>query len=236
MVFMIKVLFEWIGINTLVSYVFYKSVITFFLLMPGILPYAKNRYRTWQNDTRSLLAQQFRESILAVSTALNAGYSVENAFIEAYHDMHKMYGDDAPITKEYHTIVLRLRDNEQIEAIIRDFARRSEIEDINDFAAVFESAKRIGGDMTNIIKRAAANISEKIEVKREIETSMSAKKLEFKIMTAVPFGILLYLQASSAEFISSLYHNPVGQVIMTIALTLYICGIIMAEKIINIEV
>ena len=115
------------------------------------------------NEQRSLLSLQFRESILAVSTALNAGYSVENAFIEAYHDMRKMYGDDAPITKEYQRIVLRLRDNEQIEDIVRDFGRRSGIEDINDFAGVFESAKRIGGDMTAIIKKASSGISEKIK-------------------------------------------------------------------------
>ncbi len=236
MVFMIRVLFEWMGIDFLVSYVFYKNVISFILFLPGFILYAKHRYISYQKDNRALLALQFRESILSVSTALNAGYSVENAFIEAYHDMYKMYGSDAPITKEYHTIVFRLRDNEPIEAIINDFARRSKIEDINDFAAVFGSAKRIGGDMTNIIKHASANISEKIAVKREIETSMSAKKLEMKIMIAVPFCILLYLQASSADFISVLYHNTTGQIIMTIALVLYICGILLAEKIINIEV
>ena len=188
------------------------------------------------NEQRSLLSLQFRESILAVSTALNAGYSVENAFIEAYHDMRKMYGDDAPITKEYQRIVLRLRDNEQIEDIVRDFGRRSGIEDINDFAGVFESAKRIGGDMTAIIKKASSGISEKIDVKREIETSMSSRKLELKIMTAVPFCILLYLQITSSDFISVLYHNPTGQIIMTAALVLYLLGIITAEKIINIEV
>ncbi len=233
---MIRVLFEWIGIDTLISYVFYKSIIAFFILLPGGIFYAWYRLRTWRRDERSALAVQFRESILAVSTSLNAGYSVENAFIEAYHDMQKMYGDEAPITKEYHRIVLKLRDNEQLEDILKEFARRSRIEDINDFAGVFESAKRIGGDMTGIIKRAATNISEKIEVKREIETSMSARKLELKIMIIVPFLILFYLQASSPDFIGILYHNLRGQIIMTAALAIYLCGIIMAEKIINIEV
>ncbi len=233
---MIKVLFEWLGIDALISYVFYKSYIAFFILMPAMVLYARFRYKSWQRDKRSQLTLQFRESILAVNTALNAGYSVENAFIEAYNDMDKMYGADAPITIEYRTIVLRLRDNEQIEAVIKDFARRSEIEDINDFAAVFESAKRIGGDMSAIIKRAASNISEKIDVKREIETSISSKKLELKIMIAVPFCILLYLQASSADFISVLYHNTVGQIVMSTALIIYLCGIFLAERIINIEV
>ncbi len=236
MVFTIKVLFEWTAIALLVSYVFYRSFMVFFILLVGIVPYMKFRHSQEHRRRRSVLSMQFRESILAVSTAMNAGYSVENAFIEAYHDMKEMYGDEAPITEEYHRIVMKLRDNEQIEYIIRDFGRRSGIEDIEDFAAVFESAKRIGGDMTKIIKRAASNISDKIDVKREIETSMSARRLELRVMEAVPFGILLYLQIGSSDFISILYHNLMGQVLMTAALATYAIGVMIAEKIIDIEV
>ena len=235
-VFTIRSLFEWTAICALTAYVFYRSMTAFFILLPGIIPYTGYRSRQAEQNRKKLLSMQFRESILAVSTALNAGYSVENAFIEAYHDMKEMYGDDAPITREFYRIVLRLRDNEQIEYIIRDFGRRSEIEDINDFAAVFEAAKRIGGDMTKIIKRASANISEKIDVKREIETSMSARKLELRVMEAVPFGILLYLQTGSSGFISILYRDMTGRLLMTAALTVYLAGVYMAEKIINIEV
>ncbi len=235
-VFMIRALFEWAAIDALVAYVFYRSFIALLILAPLAVPYVRFRRSQWKRENRSILAVQFRESILAVSTALNAGYSVENAFIEAYHDMKEMYGEEAPITEEYHRIVLRLRDNEQIEYIIKDFGRRSGIEDINDFAAVFEAAKRIGGDLTKIIRRAATNISDKIDVKREIETSMSARKLELRVMEAVPFGILLYLQGGSSDFMSVLYHNPMGQALMTAALILYVTGVLIAEKIISFEV
>lgn len=234
--FMIRILFEWTALCALTAYVFYRSLPAFAVLLPGIFPYAKYRRSREEQNRRSLLSMQFRESILAVSTALNAGYSVENAFIEAYRDMKEMYGDDAPITLEYYRIVLRLRDNEQIEYIIRDLGRRSEIEDINDFAAVFEAAKRIGGDMTKIIKKASANISEKIDVKREIETSMSARRLELRVMEVVPFAILLYLQTGSSDFISILYRDIAGRMLMTAALAVYLAGVYMAEKIINIEV
>ena len=233
---MIRILSEWAALSALTAYVFYRSIIAFIAMLPGIIPYARMRSGQNRAAERALLSVQFRESILAVSTALNAGYSVENAFIEAYHDMKEMYGTDAPITREYHKIVLRLRDNEQIEYIIRDMGRDSGIEDINDFAAVFESAKRIGGDMTKIIKRASANISEKIDVKREIETSLSARRLELKVMEIVPFGILLYLQSGSSDLISILYQGAAGRLLMTAALAVYAFGVWMAERIINIEV
>lgn len=234
--FMIRIMFEWTLLCAVTSYIFYRSVTSFLVLLPGFLFYAKLRLKQSENDRKKTLALQFRESILAVSTALNAGYSVENSFIEAWHDMKRMYGEDAPISEEYRRIVMKLRDNEQIEYIIRDFGRRSCIEDINDFAAVFEAAKRIGGDMTKIIKRASSNISEKIEVKREIETAMTSRKLETRIMEIMPFGILLYLQTGSSGMISVLYQGIAGRIIMTLSLAIYLAGVLMAEKIIDIEV
>ena len=233
---MIRIMFEWMLLCAVTSYVFYRSVTALLILLPGFIFYARFRLRQSEKDRRKTLALQFRESILAVSTALNAGYSVENSFIEAWHDMKRMYGEEAPISEEYRRIVMKLRDNEQIEYIIRDFGRRSGIEDINDFAAVFEAAKRIGGDMTKIIKRASSNISEKIEVKREIETAMTSRRLETRIMEIMPFGILLYLQTGSSEMISVLYKGAAGRAIMTAALAIYLAGVLMAEKIIDVEV
>ena len=220
----------------MLAYVFYQSIFAFFIFLPVIIPYGKMRKKQFEKAARLQLSLQFRESILAVSTALNAGYSVENAFVEAYHDMQDMYGDDAPITGQYRQVVARLRDNEQIEIILSDLADRSGIEDIADFAGVFESAKRIGGDMTKIIRRAATNISDKIEVMREIDTSMSAKRMETRVMEIVPFGIMLYLRMGSSDFLSVLYSGMAGRLIMTVALIIYIFSFIIAEKILDVEV
>ena len=233
---MIRILFEWTAVCAAAAYVFYRSLTAFIVLIPGFLFYSKLRLKQAERERRKNLALQFRESILAVSTALNAGYSVENSFIEAWHDMKRMYGDEAMITEEYKKIVMKLRDNEQIEYIIREFGRNSGVEDINDFAAVFEAAKRIGGDMTKIIKRASSNISEKIDVKREIDTAVSSRRLETRIMEVMPFGILMYLQAGSPELISVLYQGMAGRIIMTAALVIYAAAVFMAEKIIDIEV
>ena len=171
-----------------------------------------------------------------MSNALNAGYSVENAFLEAYSDMEDMFGSDAVITVEYRRIAKRLKNNEAIEAITGDLATRSGIEDIRDFADVFATCKRTGGDMTKIIKRAASNISDKMDVKREIDTILSSRKYEQRIMEIIPFAIIGYLGVTSDGFLDVLYHNITGAAVMTVCLCIYITGFVLAEKITKIEV
>ena len=230
------VIIEFIGIDALISFIFYRSILPFVLILPLFFKYRKYRKKVFSEKRKKELSAQFRESILSVSNALNAGYSVENAFIEGYSDMQQMYGSDAVITKEYRMIAKRLKNNESIELIMSDFAERSGIEDIKDFADVFSAAKRTGGDMTKIIKRAASNISDKIDVKREIDTLMSSKKYEQRIMEIVPFAIIGYLGITSPGFLDILYHNLTGVAVMSVCLAIYASGFYLAEKVINIEV
>ena len=228
--------FEFTAIDMLISFIFYRSAIPFLLLLPFFPFYLKYRIRQLEEKKRKELSYQFRESIMSVSNALNAGYSVENAFLEAYSDMEDMFGSEAVITTEYRKMAKRLRNNEAIEMIIADLAARSGIEDILDFADVFATAKRTGGDMTKIIKRAASNISEKMDVKREIDTILSSRKYEQRVMEAIPFAIIGYLGITSPGFLDVLYHNVTGAVVMTICLLIYLAGFVSAEKIMRIEV
>ncbi|MCR4740695.1 MAG: hypothetical protein K5886_10620, partial [Lachnospiraceae bacterium] len=125
----------------------------------------------------------------------------------------------------------RLRSNETLEKILLDLSERSGIEDIEDFANVFAAAKRSGGDFTRIIRKAAESIGDKMDIRREIRTATSSKRYETRIMEAVPFGIIVYLNLTSPGFLSVLYHDLKGYVIMTVCLLLYLTGFCMAEKI-----
>ncbi len=110
------------------------------------------------------------------------------------------------------------------------------MQDIKDFADIFQIAKRGGGDMRAIIMNTAQIIGDKQEVRLEIETVMSEKKLEQMIMRYIPFFIMFYISVTSAGYFESLYHNIMGQLIMTVALVVYGIACHLSDKILNIEV
>ena len=58
-----------------------------------------------------------------------------------------------------------------------------------------------------------------------METMISAKKLEEKIMMVMPYGILFYLRISNGGFLDVLYHNGIGIVLMTI----FLAGVYLAN-------
>ena len=87
-----------------------------------------------------------------------------------------------------------------------------------------------------MIERSALVIEEKVETEKEIQILINAKRMEQKIMSITPFGILLYISATSKGFFDVLYHNPAGIAIMTACMGVYLTAVRLSGKIVNIEV
>jgi tight adherence protein B len=219
-----------------IGYLFYSSLFgVMALMLYGFLYVHRNRKnlieeRKWQ------LNLQFRDGLASVSSALNAGYSVENGFVKAVIDLKLMYPEDAYIVCEFEGIVRQIHMNQALEEVLVDFADRSGVEDIANFAEVFITAKRTGGDIIKIIRATESVISDKIEVKREIRTMITGKRFETNIMCIIPFCIILYLRMFSPGFLNPIYHNLFGVLFMTVLLIIYYFVYNLVQRITNIEV
>lgn len=218
------------------AWLFYDSIVAWFLLMPFVLLSLKDKSRMLCQKRIRRLEVEFREVILGVSANLQAGYSVENAFREAYRDIVLLYGQDCVMAAELRLMFRRLENNEQLEHVLMNLADRSGVQDIRDFADIFQIAKRGGGDMREIIANTADIIGDKQEVRREIETVVSEKKLEQQIMRGIPFFIILYISVTTKGYFESLYHNITGWMIMTVSLGVHAAACRISDRILNIRI
>ncbi len=226
---------EGMMILTLISYVFYRSPIAFLVLIPALVPFIDYKRKQKIEKRKKELTLQFREMMYSLIAGLQAGYSVENAFKNSYSDLVLLYGKEEMMPEEVEIINRGLRNNINIEELLFDLSGRSHIRDITDFAEVFSIAKRSGGNLPEILNNTASAISDRIDVSREIETQVSAKKMEQRIMDLVPFGIILYIDSTTPGFFDPLYHNVAGVALMTALLAVYVIAFLMGEKILKIS-
>lgn len=218
------------------GYFFYRSVLACLFLTPLFVFYLKEKSEELAKKRRQELNLQFKDTILAVSANQKAGYSVENAFREAYRDMALLYGDESCICKELRYIIQGLDNNVVLEKLLFNLGVRSHMQDILQFADVFWIAKRSGGNMTEILSETAGVIEQKLDTDQEIQVLISAKKMEQKIMNMVPFMIILYISLTSKGFFDALYHNLAGIFIMTVCLLIYLAAYKLSRQLVEIEV
>ena len=197
----------------------------------NLLP-EKKRYRRQQEYEMTL---QFRSGLQGISSALSAGYSIENSFKEARRDLVLLYGEDSLLVREFLWIERQLALNQPLENLLFTFGNRWNTEDILHFAQVFQTAKRSGGDLIAITRRTAEKISEKIEVKREIHTMIAGKRLEGKVMCVIPLGIIAYFWVCSPGFLDCLYTSS-GRPVMTVLLLVYVAAYYWSGRLCDIEV
>ena len=219
-----------------VSYLFYGTWICAILFSPYLIRYI----RSWEKQTikkrQHTFRLQFKEAIQSLSAGLNVGYSVENALREACKELRGMYRKDEIILRELTYMIRQLQMNVTAENALQEFAARTQDEDVQTFVTVFNLAKRSGGDTLEIIRGAVRQMGEKIDVEREVQTVISAKKMEFRIMTAIPFAMIVYLRISFPELLGVLYGNAAGIIIMTVCLVIYLVTYEMGKRIVEIEV
>lgn len=90
--------------------------------------------------------------------------------------------------------------------------------------------------MTAILQNTAEIIEQKAETKKEIETFLSARRFEQKIMTGMPFVLMLYVEVTSPGYFDGMYHNLSGIVIMSISLFVYLLAFLWGKRLAEIEV
>ena len=225
-----------IGIFVLLIYLFYNSVIAGIILSPCLCIYYINWKREYIRKKEQEFRQQFGEALKAFMTALNVGYSVENAIRSIPKEMKLLFGNKAVIIREFSYMIRQLEMNVTAERAFREFAGRVKSEEVYSFVTVFTTLKRSGGDMIQVLKHTIDKICTSMEVKREIETMIAAKKMEFRIMTMIPLGIIVYMKISFPEFMSVLYRSTVGVVVMSGCLLIYIGAWYLGKRMLEIEV
>lgn len=220
----------------MIAWFFYHSGYAVLPLSGFLILWKSRTAKKLAEERKEKLVLQFRDFILAVSSGLQAGYSIENAFLEAGRETIELHGEQSLIGQEIKLICHGIGNHVSLEMLLLDLGRRSDQDDIGDFAEIFSIARRSGGNLREIIRKSAEMTGEKIAVQREIRTILSSRRYEQKIMNMIPILIIAYLQMTSQGYFNALYGNLPGILIMTGALAVYLAAWHISDKMVEIEV
>lgn len=219
------------------GWLFFNSPIAAIGLALLAVPFEKHWLRSRAEKRRKELETQFKDMLFSLSASFQSGRHMKEAILEARDNLLGVYPQTAPINTELELMARQLASGGESEReVLFDFARRSGSEDARYFAEVYYTCLTTGGDLCRVVNRTAEIILEKMSIRREIDTLMAQKKYEAKLLTAVPFMILLYLRFSSPAYLEQLYTTALGLCVMAAALAALAIAFVWSGKIMSIEV
>ena len=225
-----------LGLDFVLAYLFYNT----YWAALGLLPVSAIYFYGWWNQAchkRELrFREQFQNSLQIKASMLRTGYSVENAIRETEKELKTLYSNETRICEEYEQMSRGLNMNLTAEQVLRELAGRVPQEDVVQLVTVFVASKRMGGDGIGILKESIRILCGKAETEREIETLIAAKRFEFRLMCVIPLGMILYMRFAFPQFLSVLYGNVFGVLVMSSCLGMYMFAYQLGNRMTRIEV
>lgn len=207
------------------------------LLFPAVAVWYFRELKTYAIQKRKeRLKASFLPAAESFVAALRAGYSAEKAVTESRRDMQRLSGTGDLMVQELKAMEKQLHVGTALEVLFQDLADRSGVEDIGHFARVFAAGKRTGGDLDQILTMTLQHMKQKMETQKDIEAEIASRKMEQRIMSLVPWGILLYLRTSSGDYMAVLYQGMAGRTVMTVCFLAAALADFWGRKITDIQV
>lgn len=240
-------------IGAAVGYLFYGGIGKDAYGNPTILTYIMNVFvmalvgitagvrflpiRTKQilDKRRRALNEQFRSMLEGLTTSLGAGNNVMDSFLNVREDLKMQYEEDAFILQELEVIIKGIENNIAIEDLLHDFGKRSGNDDILNFAEVFRISYRKGGNIKDIIQNTHSILSQKMEIREDIETMVASNKMEQNIMIVMPVVLVALIKGMSAEFADN-FVTPAGIASTTIGVACFVGAYVLGQKILDIKI
>lgn len=222
------------AVGAVVGWLFYESKIVSVIvgLVCGFafLPMRKKQII---EKRRQKLLMQFKDMLESISTSLDAGSNVQDAFFNAKEDMGLRYGETSDIYDELCIISEGISSNINIEDLLLDFGDRSQLKDVISFANVFETCYRKGGNIKQIIKNTYLIICDKIDIALEIRTVVASKKSEQKVMMCMPIIFVFLIKMMGTDMID--LTSTTGRLSTTVAVILFVASYFIGKKVLDIK-
>lgn len=221
------------GERTTLSWILDISIPAVVGLVAGRI-FVPTRTKQIRDKNARTLNSQFRDFLEAFNTSIGAGKNVVDSFHAVYDDMRIQFEEDAFIVKELEVILSGMANNFDVEDLMEDLGNRSGNDDIVSFANVFRISYRKGGNLKDTINTTHSILSDKMEIKEEIETMVSASKMEQTVMMFMPIALIGIMKAMSPDFARN-FATPAGIASTTIAVGLFVVSYFVGRKILNIK-
>lgn len=215
-------------------HIFFMNMVFSLIIGAGFAYFAQSIYQNWLLQKRAdRMRVQFRDFLEALASSYSAGQTALGGFSDAKEDMDASHGEDCVFSQELRIILRGMESNYRLDDLLEDFAKRSHMEYIQNFADTYNVCYRMGGDVRRVVSETKQMINDQMEIEMEIETGITENKNSINIIAIMPFLIVMLLRATDNETIVS--NSGINVIVKLIALGIFVGSYLWGKKIMDIR-
>ncbi len=191
---------------------------------------AKRRMRAFDN--------QLSDTLNLWVNALRSGYSVLQAMEAIATEL------PPPVSVEFERVVQEVRLGLGVPQALYNMLRRVPSDDLDLVITAVNIQREVGGNLAEVLDTISFTIRERVRIKGEIRTLTAQGRLSGWIISLLPIGLALVLLLINPGYMGQLFENakpflfgiPCGWIVVGVGLVMMTIGIIIIQRIVDIEV
>ena len=205
---------------------FFLSVVVGILF--GILPYLYLRVKKGKRMQK--FESQIPEGLELIARALRAGHAFTSGMKLAADEL----GD--PFGTEFKETIDEINFGTSISDALSNLVKRIDCPDLKFFVIAATIQRETGGNLAEIIENIARIIRERFKLYGKIKILSAESKISAVILSILPFVVMFALFFINPGYIKTLFSDPVGKTIATVAGIMMVIGILLIQKMARIKV
>ncbi len=172
----------------------------------------------------------FPEALEMFARSLRAGHSFTGAIQLVSQEMPDPIGPEFAKVFEEQNLGIPLR-----QALI-GMTDRVDILDVKFFVTAILIQRETGGNLAEIIDKIAYVIRERFRIQGQLKIFTAQARMSGIILSLLPIGVAILIGIINQEYLKPLWFERTGRIMVAVAVTLQIFGMLAIRKIIRIKI
>ncbi len=174
--------------------------------------------------------RQLPEALELMARALKAGH----AFTGGLRLVAEEFSD--PVGTEFGKTVDEINFGMAVPDALMNLTQRVECEDLKFFVVAVIVQRETGGNLADIFDGLGRLIRERFKFQGRVRVLSAEGKMSAAVLISMPFFLVGMLSLFNPEYVNVLFFDPIGPVLIVIALFLMSLGALVIKRIIDIKV
>jgi tight adherence protein B len=174
--------------------------------------------------------KQLPDALDLIARALKAGHAFTGGIKLAADEF------DDPLGPEFSETLDEINFGVSVADALKNLAKRIECHEIKYFVVGVILQRETGGNLAELVETLANLIRENFKFQGKVRTLSAEGRLSAIILVVLPFLIGAWIRFSSPEYMDLLITDPIGRIMLAIALIMMIIGIFVMKKMVQIKV
>lgn len=193
-------------------------------VIPGLLVGLMRRRRV------AAIQRQLVDFLPMLSSSLRSGFAVLQGIELAARQVGPPLGDELLL------LINDLNLGATMETALQDLGKRVGSTDLDMMNTAIMVQRTTGGNLSEVLEQAAETLRERERIRGDVATLTASQRLTGIILSAYPIAVGLLLLAIMPSMWSVLFTDPLGRMLLGVALGLQVLGFLVMRRVMEIEI